>query len=143
MAETANAQTVHRYFDACNSGDFDALMSTLDGNVVHYFLAETPKPIRGAEHLARFWCKFHSVYKPIWRIDHTAAAGDEVVAEWSCAYLSQGKEQRVMFRGTDWYLLRAGRIVEVRAYYQFDQSRDCELIAFPYGERGYLMKGAH
>ncbi len=90
MSPEANVQTVHKYFDACNSGDLDALISTLDSEVVHYFLPETHKPIRGGRELARYWRTFHIVYKPVWRIDHVLANGDEVVVEWSCAYLQRG-----------------------------------------------------
>jgi len=46
----------------------------------------------------------------------------------------------MMFRGIDWNLLKAGRIVEIRAYYQHEESRDCELTEFPYKQRGYLSK---
>ena len=138
MSTEANLQTVHRYFDGCNTGDLDALMSTLDADVVHYFLPEINKPIRGGEQLARYWRTFYLVYKPVWRIDHALANGDEVVVEWSCAYLPRGKQDRMMFRGIDWNVLKAGRIAEIRAYYQYDESRDCELTGFPYQQRGYL-----
>lgn len=45
-----------------------------------------------------------------------------------------------MFRGTEWYVMQDMRIAEVRAYYQYDEVRDCELNGFPYLERGYLQK---
>jgi ketosteroid isomerase-like protein len=136
----SNVQIVLRYFEGCDLGDLDTLMRTLSPDVVHYFLPEVHKPIRSAEHLARYWCKFHQVYKAIWRVDHTVAAGDEVVGEWSCSYVPKGKEYRMMFRGTEWYVMRDGLIAEVRAYYRYDESKDCELTGFPYGERNYLMK---
>jgi ketosteroid isomerase-like protein len=140
MSTERNLQTVRNYFAGCNSGDVEAIKSTLDAEVVHYFLPETNKPVKGGEQLARYWRAFHLVYKPVWRIDHELAGGDEVVVEWSCAYLPKGKRDRMMFRGIDWNLLKAGRIVEIRAYYQHDESRDCELTGFPYKQRGYLTK---
>jgi SnoaL-like protein len=115
-------------------------MGTLSPDVVHYFLSPEHKPIRGAEHLARYWRRFHQVYSPIWRVDHTIAAGDEVVGEWSCSYVPKGKDHRMMFRGTEWYVVKGERIAEVRAYYQYDEDRDCELTGFPYRGRGYLAK---
>jgi ketosteroid isomerase-like protein len=81
MSSESNLQTVRNYFAACNSGDLNALMSTLDADVVHYFLPAINKPIRGCEQLTRYWRTFHIVYKPVWRIDHTLANGDEVVVE--------------------------------------------------------------
>lgn len=140
MSTQANLKIVYAYFAACNTGDLDALMSTLDADVVHYFLPEMQKPIRGGEQLARHWRAFHMVYKPIWCIDHALANGDEVVVEWSCAYLPRGRHDRMMFRGIDWNVLRSGRIAEIRAYYQYDSGRDCELTGFPYPQRGYLPK---
>jgi ketosteroid isomerase-like protein len=142
MTTETNLQTVRNYFAACNTGDLDALMSTLDDAVVHYFLPETQKPIRGGEQLARHWRAFYRIYKPIWRIDHELANGDEVVVEWSCAYLPKGSHDRMMFRGIDWNLLKASRIVEIRAYYQYEEGCDCELAEFPYQQRGYLAKKA-
>jgi ketosteroid isomerase-like protein len=142
MSPEANLQTAHKYFDACNTGDLDALMSTLDADVVHYFLPDIHKPIRGGEQLARYWRTFHLVCKAVWRIDHALSNGEEVVVEWSCAYLPRGKQVRMMFRGTEWHLLKSGRIAEIRAYYQYEESRDCELTGFPYKQRGYLSKDA-
>src|SRR6266404_5681453 len=52
--EARNIAVVLKYFDGCNSGDLDALLSTLHPDVVHYFLPEHLRPIRGAEHLARY-----------------------------------------------------------------------------------------
>jgi hypothetical protein len=43
-----------------------------------------------------------------------------------------------MQRGTEWYVMRDGRISEVRAYLILDEARNCELTGFPYSERGYL-----
>jgi ketosteroid isomerase-like protein len=140
MSDATNVEVVLRYFDGCTSGDIDVLMSTLAPDVVHYFLPVIHKPIRGAEHLSRYWRKFQRIYSPSWRHDHTIASGDEVVSEWSCLYTLAANQERMMFRGSEWYVMREGRITEVRAYYQYDETRDCELTGFPYGERGYLMK---
>ncbi len=140
MATDPNIQTVLRYFAACTSGDLDALKSSFVPDVVHYFLHPANTPIRGAEHLARYWRKYAQVYRPVWRIDHAIAQGDEVVSEWSCAYTPRGGQHRMMFRGTEWYLFKSSLIAEVRAYYQYDERRDCELPGFPYAERGYLIK---
>jgi hypothetical protein len=37
-----------------------------------------------------------------------------------------------------WYVMREGRIAEVRAYYLYDDSADTQLTGFPYRERDYL-----
>ncbi len=58
MSDATNVEVVLRYFDGCTSGDIDVLMSTLAPDVVHYFLPVIHEPIRGAEHLSRYWRKF-------------------------------------------------------------------------------------
>jgi ketosteroid isomerase-like protein len=140
MTTDENVKLVLRYFAACNTGNVDELKSTLAEDVVHYFLPDVHPPIRGAEHLAKYWRKFKQVYGPTWKIDHAISSGDEVVSEWSCAYTLPANGKRMMFRGTEWYVIRGDRIAEVRAYYQYDGSRDCELNGFPYSDRGYLGK---
>ena len=64
---------VRRYFDGCNSGDLDVLLGTLTQDVVHYFLDPKFPPIRGAEHLAKYWRKYKTVLDPIWSIDRISS----------------------------------------------------------------------
>ena len=54
-SETNNIEVVRKYFAGCNSGDLDVLRSTLAQNVVHYFRPARFPPIKGADHLARYW----------------------------------------------------------------------------------------
>lgn len=136
--ESTNVSVVLKYFDGCNSGDLEALLSTLDPDVVHYFLPARFPPIRGAEHLARYWRKFKNVLNPVWRIDHIIGQDNEVVSEWSCLWAPQGTSRRVMMRGTEWYVMREVRIAEVRAYFHYDDAADSGLTGFPYEDRDYL-----
>ena len=52
---------IARYYDACSSGDADGVSATTTADVVHYFLAPNPgsTPVRGGEHLGRYWRKVH------------------------------------------------------------------------------------
>ena len=61
MTPDANVQIVLSYFDGCNTGDIEQLKLTLADDVAHYFLAQVRPPIRGAEHLAKYWRKFKQV----------------------------------------------------------------------------------
>jgi len=139
-AEEHNIAVVLKYFDGCNTGILEDLVSTLDPNVTHYFLPEQFKPIRGAQHLAKYWRKFKNVLNPVWKIDHIIARRDEVVSEWSCAWTPEGTNSRVMMRGTEWYIMNNSRISEVRAYFAYSDKSDTELTGFPYGDRDYLAK---
>ena len=133
-----NISVVLKYFDGCNTGNLEDLLSTLDPDVIHYFLPEQFKPIRGAQHLAKYWRKFKNVLNPIWKIDHIVAQDNEVVSEWSCSWTPEGTDSRLMMRGSEWYVMREGRIAEVRAYFAYSDKLNTELTGFPYGDRGYL-----
>lgn len=136
--EARNISVVLKYFDGCNSGDLDDLVSTLDPDVIHYFLPRQFKPIRGAQHLAKYWRKFKVLLNPTWKIDHIIAQGNEVVSEWSCLWTPEGTDLRLMMRGSEWYQMREDRITEVRAYFGYSDDSNAELTGFPYGSRGYL-----
>jgi ketosteroid isomerase-like protein len=136
--EARNISVVLKYFDGCNTGELDDLISTLDPEVTHYFLPQQFKPIQGAQHLAKYWRKFKILLNPTWKIDHIIAQNDEVVSEWSCLWTPEGTELRRMMRGSEWYRMREGRIAEVRAYFGYSDKSDTQLTGFPYGSRGYL-----
>jgi len=139
-AESQNLSVVRRYFDGCNSGDLDTLLSTMTAGVRHYFLPASFPPITGADHLARYWRKYKQVLDPRWSIDRLVADGDAVVSEWSCLWTPPGTGKRVMSRGTEWYAMRDGKIDEIRAYFIADPAADTELAGFAYEQRGYLMR---
>lgn len=136
--EARNIAVVLKYFDGCNSGDLDDLLSTLDPEVVHYFLPHQFKPIQGAQHLAKYWRKFKVLLNPTWKIDKIIAQDNEVVSEWSCLWTPEGTDLRLRMRGSEWYLMRDDRIAEVRAYFGYSDKSNSELTGFPYGARGYL-----
>ena len=119
--EARNISVVLKYFDGCNSGDINDLLSTLDPDVIHYFLPEQFKPIRGAEHLAKYWRKFKVLLNPTWKIDHIIAQDNEVVSEWSCLWTPQGTSRRVIMRGTEWYVMHEGRITATLERGAFDE----------------------
>lgn len=137
-AEARNVSAVRRYFDGCNSGDLEVLLGTLTQDVVHYFLDPKFPPIRGAEHLAKYWGKYKTALNPIWSIDRIVAQDDQVVSEWSCIWMPPQTQRRILTRGSEWYVMRDARIAEVRAYFAADDTATTELVGFPYGERSYL-----
>ena len=136
--EAVNIDVVRRYFDGCNTGDLDVLLSTMAPDVIHYFLPPRFPPIRGAEHLSKYWRKYKTVLNPVWSLDHIIAQGDEVVSEWSCTWTPRGTQTRLMTRGSEWYVMRDARISEVRAYFMNGENESTELTEFPYTQRGYL-----
>ena len=140
MKEDEHIDVVRRYFDACNSGALEDFKPTLAEDVIHYFLPHQFAPIRGADHLARFWRKFKQASNTVWAIDEIIAQGDRVVGEWSLIWTPPRSHSRVKMRGSEWYEMRSGVISEVRAYFAYDETGDAELTGFPYRDRRYLME---
>jgi len=136
-AEAKHIEVVRRYFDGCNSGDLEVLLSTLAPDVVHYFLPSSRHSVRGAETLAKYFQKSQNVLNQVWSIDHIIAQGDEVVSEFSSIWTPRKTQKRIITRGSEWYVMRGARIAEVRAYFISDDSGNTELTGFPYAERGY------
>lgn len=137
--EETNTRVLRGYIDGCNSGDLDELLAVLDADVVHYFLPSNLRPITGVQHLAKWFRKFKQSLNPVWSIDRLVAQGDEVVIEWSCIWTPPSTELRLMQRGSEWYVLRDARIVEIRSYFIYDAESSTELPSFPYASRGYLQ----
>ncbi|HEY1745683.1 MAG TPA: nuclear transport factor 2 family protein [Xanthobacteraceae bacterium] len=136
--EANNIDVVRRYFAGCQTGDLDTIAGTLDPEVVHYFLPSRFPPIKGALALAKYWRAYKLALNPVWSVDHIVASDDEVVSEWSCIWTPRRTDQRLMLRGSEWYVMRDGKIAEIRAYFMSADDAPCELAGFPYGERGYL-----
>src|SRR5262249_53928413 len=135
----------HRYYDGCSTGDVELMRSTVDDDVVHWFLAPNPAtaPVHGGEHLARYWRKVHRLLSASWIVDHILDGADEAVIEWTMFWNPGGSGTRVATRGAEWFTFAAdGRIREIRSYYRQRETGDTELDGFPYRERGYSVHGA-
>jgi len=140
LREDQHIDVVRRHFDACNSGVLEDFKPTLADDVIHYFLPDRFVPIRGADHLARFWRKFKQASNTVWAIDQVIAQGDRVAGEWSLIWTPPRSNSRVKMRGSEWYEMRAGVIGEVRAYFAYEETGDAELTGFPYRDRRYFME---
>lgn len=135
-------ETIRTYYDGCSRGDVDLMCSTLTDDVVHYFLAPNPgsRPVAGAEHLARYWRKVHSLLAATWVVDHIVDQGDEAVIEWTMFWNPPDEAPRTLTRGAEWFCFSDGRIREIRSYYQ-QHAEPTELDSFPYEERSYSRLG--
>lgn len=131
---------VTRYYDACTRADVDELLAVLHPEVVHWFLAPNvgSRPVRGSEHLARYWRKVAGMIEAAWVVDSIVESGSHAVIEWSMFWhpVDTPAGTRVATRGSEWFEMVDGRIHEIRSYYQ-QQPFSTELDGFPYAERGY------
>lgn len=141
MTTREKRSLIEAYYAGCSIGDVDAMLATLHADVVHYFLSPNlgDQPVSGAVHLAHYWRKVQNLIDGRWVVDHIIGEADEAVIEWSL-YWSAPDGQRVATRGAEWYQFEAGRIREIRAYYQ-QRSSTSELRDFAYAGRGYSQLG--
>lgn len=136
--------TIRRYYDGCSTGDVEAMVATLDPEVVHWFLAPNigSAPVRGAEHLARYWRKVAALISARWVVDHALVGEREAVIEWSMFWLPDGAAERVATRGAEWFTFGPGGLItEIRSYYQ-QRPHTTELDGFPYAGRGWSTPGS-
>ncbi|MEU9343860.1 nuclear transport factor 2 family protein [Streptomyces sp. NPDC048278] len=145
MTGGGHLATISLYYDGCSTGDADLMRRTLADDVVHWFLAPNPgsAPVRGGEHLARYWRKVHGLIDAVWIVDHLLDGATEAVIEWTMYWTPLESGLRVSTRGAEWFAFAAdGRIAEIRSYYSQHPDRDSELAGFPYPDRGYSRHGA-
>jgi ketosteroid isomerase-like protein len=145
--------TIRRYFDACNAGDYNALMQCFTPDAVHYFppgLADVPW--RTADVISRKWVWCVETLGSQWTIEKVLVShdSDEAVIEWT----HWKRNSKVAQRGDEWYVFdkTSGLIREIRAYYAAPAVRDVanlpvvqgthmgELVDFDYAGRGYHLR---
>ena len=136
--DNGSLSLITHYYNGCTAGDLDMLHSTLHQDVVHYFLAPNvgTKPVKGREHLARYWRKVTRMIDARWVVDHAVTMGEEAVIEWTMFSRPAPNAQRIATRGAEWFVFRDGLIFEIRSYYQ-QRNESTELDAFDYAGRGY------
>jgi SnoaL-like protein len=138
--EKEHIALIEKYYRGCNARDVDLMMSTFTPDVHHYFYPQafTPKPVVGAENLARLWAGYPKSQR--WTVDHAIASGDEAVIEFSFFYPRPGDKKEGVIRGAEWYVFREGLISEIRAYYWQGPENEYSLQGFPYAERNYSQQ---
>ena len=130
------------YYDACTTADAERLEAFFTGDVTHYFLRPNlgSAAVSGAEHLARYWRKVAGMLRARWVVESIIEQGNEAIIEWSMYNQPAGVSERIVTRGTEWYVFDGDKIAEIRSYHRnLDQSS--ELAEFPYAERGFSLIG--
>ena len=134
-------RTIRDYFDACNSGDADAVAAFFVPDGVHYFPPGMyGGPFRGGRAIGERWAWAVATLGSRWSVDQVICDPDtdRAAIEWTHVKTVDG----VVLRGDEWYRFdpASGLIVEIRAYYASPQAAGMdrlELQGFPYAERGY------
>ena len=107
---------VRAYYDACNSGDADAVAAFFTDDAVHYF-TRLP-PVRGARAIGEQTAQAVKHAQATWTVEHGIEQGDEVAIEFANAWTDPRDGERKVIRGSEWLAFTPdGLIREVRAYY--------------------------
>lgn len=137
----AMERRIRDYFDACNSGNAEAVAAHFVPDGIHYFPPGMyGGPFRGAAEIGRRWADSVARIGSRWTVDQVICdpATARAVIEWTHVKATDG----VVLRGDEWYVFERGTwlIREIRAYYASPQAPATprlELQGFPYAERGY------
>lgn len=133
--------TIRGYFDACNTGDADAVAAFFTPDAVHYFPPGMYEgPFVGAGTIGRKWSEAVANLGSAWTVDQVVCdpATARAVIEWTHFKNYQG----TVLRGDEWYVFdrNTGLIAEIRAYYASPQDPSLERLeieGFDYSQRGY------
>ena len=75
-----------------------------------------------------------------WYLEHGIEQGDEAVIEWTMTWRDPKSGEKRLDRGTEWFLIRDGKIAEVRAYHHGNKKNpQGDLLGFDHEGRGYTM----
>ena len=131
-------ETIKRYYQGCNTADYDLMMSTFTPEVVHYFVDHGA--VRGADGLANYWVKVGPRTQARWTLDHALVQEPEAVIEWSMRWTPPATGVAEVLRGSEWYLFEDDLIAEIRSYHAnhfLSDPKNRELWDFDYDGRGY------
>lgn len=137
-------QRMREYFEACNTGDADAIASHFVEDAVHYFPPGMEYgPFRGAQTIGEQWAEFVENIGSIWTVDQVITDADAArgAVEWTHFAGQNGP----VLRGNEWYEFdrESGLIEEIRAYFASPMDSDIarnELEGFDYAGRGYAVE---
>ena len=139
-------EVIRGYFDACNTGDADAVAKFFAPGAVHYFPPDMYEgPFRGGDTIGAKWSWAVRTLGSHWTVDEIICdpGSERAVIEWTHEKTKTG----VVLRGDEWYHFDpdSGLIAEIRAYYASPQATGLdrlELAGYPYAERGYAASSS-
>jgi ketosteroid isomerase-like protein len=130
---------VRSYYRALNTGDSELIASHFTDDAVHYYTRLGPHEGANAIAANARWAIDNLDGR--WRLEHAIEQGDQVVIEWTMTWRDSESGERRLNRGTEWFLLRDGRIAEVRAYHHGDRENPRgDLLGFDFAGRGYTAE---
>jgi ketosteroid isomerase-like protein len=132
------AERVRAYYEDLNTGDARAVSAHFTEDAVHYYTRLGPH--EGAETIGRYAAFGVEHIDAQWYIENLVEQGDQVAIEWTMTWRDPEKDQRRLDRGAEFFLIRDGKIAEVRAYHHGGRKNpQGDLLGFDHEGRGYKM----
>jgi len=131
-------ERVRAYYEALNTGDAGAVSSHFTEDAVHYYTRLGPH--EGAETIGEYAALGVSAIDAQWHIENAIEQGDQVAIEWTMTWRDPKSGDKRLDRGAEWFLIRDGKIAEVRAYHHGGKKNpQGDLLGFDHKGRGYTM----
>lgn len=132
------AERVRAYYADLNTGDAAAVSSHFTPDATHYYTRLGPH--EGAKAIGDLAALGVSTIDAQWHLENLVEQGDQVVIEWTMTWRDPKSGERRLDRGTEWFLIRDGKIAEVRAYHHGGRKNpQGDLLGFDHEGRGYTM----
>jgi ketosteroid isomerase-like protein len=132
------AERVRAYYEALNTGDAAAVSAHFTEHATHYYTRLGPH--EGAETIGNFAALGVSTIDAQWYVENLIEQNDQVVIEWTMTWRDPESGAKRLDRGTEWFLIRDGKIAEVRAYHHGGKKNpQGDLLGFDHEGRGYRM----
>jgi len=129
---------VRAYYEALNTGDAGAVSSHFSEDATHYYTRLGPH--EGAKAIGDLAALGVSTIDAQWYIENAIEQGDQVAIEWTMTWRDPKSGAKRLDRGTEWFLIRDGKIAEVRAYHHGGKKNpQGDLVGFDHAGRGYRM----
>jgi ketosteroid isomerase-like protein len=132
------AERVRAYYADLNTGDAEAVSSHFADDAVHYYTRLGPH--EGAETIGNYAALGVDTIDGQWYVENLIEQGDQVAIEWTMTWRDPQSGEKRLDRGTEWFLIRDGKIAEVRAYHHGGRKNpQGDLLGFDHEGRGYTM----
>ena len=134
----ANVDHVRSYYEALNIGDPEGVAAHFTDDATHYYTRLEPH--RGAETIGQVTEWAVQNIDAQWYIENAIEQGDQVAIEWTMTWRDPKSGDKRLDRGAEWFLIRDGKIAEVRAYHHGGKKNpQGDLLGFDHKGRGYTM----
>ncbi|MEX2108127.1 MAG: nuclear transport factor 2 family protein [Solirubrobacterales bacterium] len=129
---------IRSYYEALNTGDAEAVSAHFTEDATHYYTRLGPH--EGAKTIGDYAALGVQTIDAQWYIENAIEQDDQVVIEWTMTWRAPESGEKRLDRGTEWFLIRDGKIAEVRAYHHGGKKNpQGDLLGFDHEGRSYTM----